>query len=157
MTRRATIDKPREDIRAAQSPPDHCSTPSLYARVEVGVCNIDQEIGEDEHCRHRRDDALHDREVASRGRLQRKESDTRPIVDKLDDEGPAEHEAHLQTKNRYEGDGGVLQSMDQQDSMPGDPFRPGAPNIVFGEGLEYGLTHDAKQRCDQNRGKCDDR
>ena len=74
--------------------------PEPHARVEVGVGDVDEEVGDDEDDRDQHHDALHHREVAGGDRLQREEADAGPVEDQLDDEGAAEDEADLQPDAR---------------------------------------------------------
>src|ERR687891_1087346 len=100
-------------------------------RVEERVGQVDGQVEADHHRRHDEVHRLHDRVVEPGERLEEEQADAGQAEDRLDDDGAADVERHLQADQAHHRDQRVLQRVPEHDRALGQALGPRGADVVL--------------------------
>lgn len=113
-----------------------------YARIEIEVEKIGDQVEHGDHHRDREEPALEHGVVAVEHGLVERAPDAGPGEDHLDQDGAGDDGPKGERRHGDDGQKRIAQRMVEDDPLARNAFRPGGEDVVLAQGLEHGGAHD---------------
>src|SRR5712691_10230361 len=115
-----------------------------YARIEVRVGNIDDQVGEQEQKDRQKHNGLHRRIITRAQSLKSKPTDSWPREDEFDDECAFEDRPELESEQGDAGNQGIAQRVSENHHALGEALRPRGADVVLVQCLEQTGADEAR-------------